>query len=236
MSAPLRPRPRLGRAEARALTRQRLLDAAAEVVSDRGWATISLEEVAEAAGYSVGAVYSNFRGRRDLFTQLAKQRLGAVEQVLVARLEATNSVVDQPDALIALEDELPAGWWRLVTEVRNQAGDDPELQAVLSETHERCRELIAAYARNRWEAAGRRAPLPYDVVAELLMAAVDGLRAAHGEGRMALTSRQGLQAIVDGLIAASPAPVEPETTAAAGPSSDAHDRDHAASRANRLPA
>src|SRR3984885_7184390 len=58
---------RLTRAEQQAQTRARLIDAAAKVFARRGFQAASVEEIAEEAGYSHGAVYSNFEGKADLF-------------------------------------------------------------------------------------------------------------------------------------------------------------------------
>src|SRR5579883_3082128 len=69
------PRPRrLSRAEAKEHTRDRLLDAAAALFARKGFAGASLEEIAESAGYSVGAVYSNFAGKEQLFLELLAAR------------------------------------------------------------------------------------------------------------------------------------------------------------------
>lgn len=68
------PRKRLTRAEARAQTRRRLLDAAAATFARKGYDAASVEEIAEAAGYSVGAVYSNFSGKEQLFSELRSER------------------------------------------------------------------------------------------------------------------------------------------------------------------
>jgi AcrR family transcriptional regulator len=53
-------RRRLTREQARQQTRERLLDSAAEVFKRLGYHGATLEAVAEAAGYTKGAVYSNF--------------------------------------------------------------------------------------------------------------------------------------------------------------------------------
>lgn len=66
------PRRRLTRAEAKARTRQLLLVAAASVFASKGFAGASVEEIAEAAGFSIGAVYSNFGGKEELFLELSE--------------------------------------------------------------------------------------------------------------------------------------------------------------------
>lgn len=69
------PRPkRLTRAEAKARTRELLLDAASEVFASKGLAGASVEEIAERAGFSIGALYSNFNGKEELFLELMANR------------------------------------------------------------------------------------------------------------------------------------------------------------------
>lgn len=70
------PRRRLSRAEAKARTRELLLQAAARTFARKGFAGASVEEIAEAAGFSVGALYSNFGGKEDLFLALSEAYRG----------------------------------------------------------------------------------------------------------------------------------------------------------------
>lgn len=51
-------------------TRAALLEAAREVVRERGYEGTTLREVAERAGMTSGAIYGNFRNREDLFLAL----------------------------------------------------------------------------------------------------------------------------------------------------------------------
>lgn len=67
-----RPRRRLTQAEAKQRTRQQLVAAAARVFARKGFAGASLEEIAEAAGYSTGAVYYNFANKEELFLELIR--------------------------------------------------------------------------------------------------------------------------------------------------------------------
>jgi AcrR family transcriptional regulator len=79
---------RLSRAESKARTRERLLDAAARIFARKGYAGASVEEIAESAGYSIGALYSNFGGKQELFLELmsrgASRRRAAMAEILQA--------------------------------------------------------------------------------------------------------------------------------------------------------
>ena len=60
-------RPSGWRAERKERTKVELIDAARSVFLRRGFHGASLDEIAEEAGYTKGAVYSNFDGKDDLF-------------------------------------------------------------------------------------------------------------------------------------------------------------------------
>src|SRR4029077_18498595 len=66
---------RLSRAEQRDQTRARLLDAAEKVFVDHGFHAASVDQVAEEAGYSKGAVYSNFENKDELFLAVLERRV-----------------------------------------------------------------------------------------------------------------------------------------------------------------
>ena len=64
---------RLTRAAKQEQTRAQLIEAAASVFARRGFQAATIEEIAEEAGYSHGAVYSNFAGKEDLFLAVFEQ-------------------------------------------------------------------------------------------------------------------------------------------------------------------
>ena len=74
---------RLTREEKKAQTRERLIQAAARVFAEKGLATTSLDEVADAAGLTKGAVYSNFHNKEDL-----------VQAVLAVHDQRLHSIAD----------------------------------------------------------------------------------------------------------------------------------------------
>jgi AcrR family transcriptional regulator len=65
---------RLSRKESQVQTRERLLEAGLQVFSRRGYYAASVDEIAAEAGFSKGAVYSNFESKEDLFLALIDQR------------------------------------------------------------------------------------------------------------------------------------------------------------------
>jgi AcrR family transcriptional regulator len=66
---------RMTREQSKAHTRERLLDAARSVFASSGFHGASVEEIASTAGYSTGALYSNFDGKEDLFLVLMEREI-----------------------------------------------------------------------------------------------------------------------------------------------------------------
>lgn len=60
----------------RAETRARMIDAAIKVFSERGYSGASIEAIARESGMTIGALYSNFRGKRDLFLAAVRVSTG----------------------------------------------------------------------------------------------------------------------------------------------------------------
>lgn len=85
------------RAETQAATRAQLVATAKQMFFEDGYHPTSIEKVADAAGYSKGAVYSNFRNKDELCTavldEVRAERLGEVVEMMArpdtpARIEA----------------------------------------------------------------------------------------------------------------------------------------------------
>src|SRR5438132_1560889 len=87
-------RRRLSRQEKQAQTRVRLLRSAELVFAERGFFAASLDEIAARAGFSIGAVYSNFESKGDLFLALFEEHVaGQVRDYL--ELFAAGETLDE---------------------------------------------------------------------------------------------------------------------------------------------
>ena len=90
----------------RELTREHLLAAAAQVFAERGFYGATLDEVARVAGFTKGAVYSNFKNKDDLFLTLFKANYEREMALLLATIEASAvPVVDRLSDFVGLLQE-----------------------------------------------------------------------------------------------------------------------------------
>jgi len=86
---------RLTREQSRANTRERLLAAARIVFARSGFHGASVEEVASEAGFSTGALYSNFEGKEDLFLVLMEREIDEHARQVAEAVRARASVAER---------------------------------------------------------------------------------------------------------------------------------------------
>src|SRR5215472_6157519 len=134
-------RHRLTRRQSQERTRQRLLDVAVEVFMEKGFARASVEEIAERAGYSKGAVYSNFASKEDLalavLDRRSEQQLAVLSELIPARGDDLAFWLDQG------ESGSQGPWDPLLMELWVRALYDEELRQRLAEQLKRIREGAA---------------------------------------------------------------------------------------------
>ncbi len=169
------------RDEQRARTRQELLEAAGVVFARSGYHAASVDDVAEAAGYTKGAVYSNFRSKEELFLGLLDQRIDrTVEQLESALL--SQAPEERPKLLGEMRDSMGAldrEWFLLQAEFQLYAARNTEVRARVADRQRRTRERISELVRSTMDELGVDDPgLPVGELAQLLMAAAGGLTMA----------------------------------------------------------
>jgi len=86
---------RITREQRRAQTRERLLTAARSVFARSGFRGASVEEIASEAGFSTGALYSNFESKEDLFLALMEREIETHAQEIRAAVVAEASVAER---------------------------------------------------------------------------------------------------------------------------------------------
>jgi AcrR family transcriptional regulator len=90
-------------------TRERLLDAAAEVVREKGFERTSLEEVARRAGMTRGAIYGNFKDKEELFLAVAESRWEPIAPPLKQGAALREQMRTLGEAVAAAAEERKAG-------------------------------------------------------------------------------------------------------------------------------
>lgn len=173
-SSAARPDPR----RARAVTREQLLATAEEVFFARGFAESSVDAVAAAAGYTTGAVYSNFGGKGDLFLAVLERVTSRELEQVRAALDAARTDEQRLNVFSTAIAGDPARWQARVAatlEFLSYARRRPELHARMVAAQrvadEAMGELLAAICRS----LGIVVPAPADGIVRDVTAIVNGL-------------------------------------------------------------
>ncbi|MGE5596657.1 MAG: TetR/AcrR family transcriptional regulator [Hyphomicrobiales bacterium] len=175
--------PRLSREARTEQNRSRLLAAARTVFLEKGFHGAALDEIADAAGFSKGVVYSQFESKADLFLALLEARIRERAAQNAAVLEDVPSG-EGLDALarLAMQMQQDIRWGLLLTEFRVIAARDPQLNARYAALHEETVEALTGLLRTVFEREGRTLPASLDTLVHLILALDPGLaleRAAH---------------------------------------------------------
>lgn len=167
------------RRPARDDVRRALLDAAARVFARQGIDGASLDDVAADAGFTKGAVYSNFGSKEGLVAALAEDRTSAY---LDLGLEAVDDLDDTlavraqvlGDRLTAAGDE-QRDWHLLFFELWQRAvrSDDPD--GAFRHRRASLHAAVTAAMEEQATRAGAPLPMPASELATLLMALSNGL-------------------------------------------------------------
>ena len=168
--------PRLSRAEQNDRNRALLLAAARRVFLDRGYYAATLEQIADEAGFSKGAVYSRFASKADMFLALLEDRIAerAGQNAGLAReLAGTGNFAAVLD-LAEREERAAPGWRLLVTEFRIHAARDPELNRRYAALHARTVDGVAAVLASVSKGNAEDLPFPPRQLAELALAIETG--------------------------------------------------------------
>ncbi len=166
---------RLTRDARRAQTRDRLLDAAADVFNRLGYHGASLEAVAEAAGFTKGAVYSNFASKSELFVALAERRgvsSGPGEAVLAMRV---GDLVDGMGEMLRAQAARDEAWDVLTIEVWLAAMRDPVLRAIVANGYREMRADLGPLIKRKLTAEGIDTPFTGEELGSLVSAIGSGL-------------------------------------------------------------
>jgi AcrR family transcriptional regulator len=165
-------RTKLSREEQVERNRRLVLDAARRVFLARGYASATLDLIAEEAGFSKGVVYSQFASKADMFLALLEARIierAEQNERLAERLDGRQLAKAVPDLALSLLRAEPE-WMQLVLEFRLHAARVPELNRRYAELHERTLDGLASIYTRLHERAGTTPRYPARVLAQMTMA------------------------------------------------------------------
>ncbi|SCX59247.1 transcriptional regulator, TetR family [Klenkia marina] len=196
----------------RAITVERLLDAALETFAEAGFAAASVEDVCRRGGFTRGAFYSSFSTKHELFAALMTRETA---RDLAAAERLVAEVSGAADPLVAAIDrvgELLAAsrtWTLVLTEYQLLAARDADAAALLDRFADGMATQVAGLLSRAAGTLGLTLTVPVTDVAQAFLALHHGLAlsAACSPGvPTASLERTALLALVRGVTASPASP------------------------------
>jgi AcrR family transcriptional regulator len=162
----------------REMTRRALLDAAAVEFGAKGFHGTSLDAVAAAAGFTKGAVYSNFESKADLFLAVLDDRLEHDRQLAIEQIvDDTSPPEEHMTRMREAVAEMGAheGWITLLLEFVLYAVRNPEAREQLAAFRARQQAMTEGLIATEHEQRGTRPRYPVPLLALISLCLYDGV-------------------------------------------------------------
>jgi TetR/AcrR family acrAB operon transcriptional repressor len=162
-------------------TRENLLSAALRVFSRNGYSATRLEDIAQAAEVTRGAIYHHFGGKEELYKALITEKSVGISQLaqeIIAQGDAPRSILSQLLVRMFQYAEEDADYRALLELHINRVELTPSLQSIMKETIEGRRQLahfLADLMQRGVEAGEFRANLPVEDAAWALVGFMNGM-------------------------------------------------------------
>lgn len=185
------------------VTRQNLLSAALKVFSRQGYAAARLEDIAEEAGVTRGAIYWHFKNKADLYNILVGETLGGIQSVVDRAVRQGGTFLEIQRRVMIYITTLPEvdEVYRAVMELTIlKTGYEPELQEGLrakNEAAQQVEEELAGYFRMGIAIGEVRAELDPVIAARSMMAYMNGILLNWLMDQQAFSLRQCVPALID---------------------------------------
>ncbi|MFL5821980.1 MAG: TetR/AcrR family transcriptional regulator [Solirubrobacteraceae bacterium] len=164
------------RREKQQRTRNSLLNAAGKLFCHNGLEGASVDQVAQAAGYTKGAFYANFKSKEELFLVMLDERfareLERIDRALKGAAEPHAEAQDAAAEFIHFAGD--EDWPRLYFQFVAHAARDDEFRQELATRQQAMREkLVDTFTR--WKAGyGKQPPLPLADITAMVYCMADG--------------------------------------------------------------
>lgn len=202
--------PRLRRHESQMLTRERLRRAAGGAFAIRGVSASSVDAIAESAGFSRGAFYSNYKSKRELLLEVVQEqqeREIALWQELIQEASDLDALLpmlaSRFDAYAATREN-----WLLAVELQLEAERDPEFGLLYRAHARQVMTRVAELMRALIAKSGRGVTLDVGVAAVAFRSLTHGLMFSNTNGDLLgdRTPGEAITLFLRGILDAGSAP------------------------------
>jgi AcrR family transcriptional regulator len=177
-------------------TRQRILQAAAEIIAERGYARATTRSIAESAGVNEVTLFRHFGSKRNLLSELIGQHSALPELTKVIENQLTGDYRQDLTRLATV-------FFRVITERKEalrlmlcEARELPEVREVIVQVPDQLRGVLTGYFQSQMDGGKVKEMHP-----ELMAQAFLGMFFSYGIAREMLASQIAPDVPQEALIA-----------------------------------
>jgi AcrR family transcriptional regulator len=171
----------LTRREKQQRTREALLEAASEMFGARGLDGVSIDEVTQAAGYTKGAFYANFKSKEELFLVMLDERFSEELQRLDRMLAGTHEPQEEAAAAAAdfIHFATDEEWQKLSFQFLAYAARNEDFREELATRQKAMRERMAKVFTRWKQSFATDFSLPIEDITAMTFFMADGFLAGR---------------------------------------------------------
>lgn len=159
-----------------------MLDAAVKVLAAKGLVGASVQDIADAAGMSKGAVHYHFESKDELLEHVLARCCESIEERVRAVFDRDGTPMDRIrralDEMWAVRRDGVAEV-RVMTELHVHARQNPPIRKAFGLQLRKSREQIIEIGLKQFLAMGLKPRVPIEAVPRLIMGVLDGLALQH---------------------------------------------------------
>jgi AcrR family transcriptional regulator len=179
--------------------RSAVIRAAAELFVRQGYSATTLGEIAATAGFTKGAIYSNFGGKPELFAAAVSEQFSSRAGQAIESASSLGG--DRPgDLARQLADLAITDRWSLLTnEFRVVAQRDAGVAVVYAALRQRYQDDLADRLRASAPSLGLHPDVDFRAAATLLLTVISGLAMEH-QIAPETSTRDAIESVMNQLI------------------------------------
>lgn len=180
------PKQRRSRQESQSLTRARLIDTARQLFVSNGYGGTSIRDIADGAGYSQGAFYSNFTGKEEVLLELLRGHMEAegaqLSALMAGDIRTAAHLFAELEAWAATLNR-DIGWSMLSIELQLHARRSPTFAVLYQAVWDAHRARLGGVIATLFTTLRRTPPAAPEELASAFMALAHGLALQGGAER-----------------------------------------------------
>jgi AcrR family transcriptional regulator len=163
-------------------SRRQVLDAAVKTLAARGLAATSIQDIADAAGLSKGAVHYHFESKDELLARVLDRCCESIEARVLAVFEEPGTPMDRVRRAIfemwaVRRDGIPE--MQVLGELHTLSRQNEAIRSSLALALRKAREQIIEIGLSRLIEMGLRPRVSLAIIPRLILATLDGLSLQH---------------------------------------------------------